>query len=248
MSRHTAQGDWKRLTGNEIRDKQIGIVGLGRIGKAVVERAVPFGMKCCAYDVFWDEKFANKHGVVRCESLDELFRTSDVVSLHCFLDESTEDLINTQTISKMKDGVIIINCARGEIVNSADMAVALGSGKVGGYGTDVLDQEPPPADHVLLSAPNTIITSHIGSRTYESVQRQAEMATQNLIRFVNGEPPLAQANELKGSTEEVNKTTSNPDVESFYVVPGEDHFRLVEAAYRHRGYTAVEAQAAARFL
>ena len=96
----------------------------------------------------------------------------------------------------MKDGVVIINCARGEIVNTGDIVAALEDGKVGGYGADVLDVEPPPADHPLFSTPNTAITTHIGSRTYESVVRQATKATQNLINFVNGEPPVAQANVL----------------------------------------------------
>jgi D-3-phosphoglycerate dehydrogenase len=96
----------------------------------------------------------------------------------------------------MKDSVVIINCARGEVVNTGDIAAALHSGKVGGYGADVLEVEPPPADHPLFSTPNTAITTHIGSRTYESVVRQATKATQNLINFVNGEEPLAQANVL----------------------------------------------------
>ncbi len=136
---------------------------------------------------------------------------------------------------------MIINCARGELVNSDDMAAALASGKVAGYGSDVLDKEPPPRDHVLLSAPNTIITSHVGSRTFESVQRQATMATQNLINFTQGIPPLAQANELPGQT-----FSSTPD-EVFFVVDPADHNRLVVAAYLHRGFTAAESAAAARF-
>ncbi len=194
----TRAGEWKRLTGNEIMGKRLGIIGMGRIGKAVIERAAAFGMECCAYDVFWDEEFAARHNVSRCDSMDELFSTCDIVSLHCFLDESTENLINKHSIAKMKDRVIIINCARGEIVDPQDIAAALNSGKVGGYGADVLDVEPPPADHILFTTPNTIITSHVASRTYESVQRQATMATQNLINFVEGKPPLAQANELPG--------------------------------------------------
>jgi D-3-phosphoglycerate dehydrogenase len=128
--------------------------------------------------------------------VNELFATSDIISLNCFLDDNTTNLINAQSISRMKDGVVIINCARGEIVNTDDIADALQSGKVGGYGADVLEVEPPPADHPLFSTPNTAITTHIGSRTYESVVRQATKATQNLINFVNGEPALAQANEL----------------------------------------------------
>jgi len=193
---HTIKGEWQRPTGNEIMGKRLGIVGMGRIGKAVIERANAFGMECRAYDVYWDDEFANAHSVDRCEDVGQLFATSDVISLNCFLDESTTNLVNAQSISEMKDGVVIINCARGEVVNTGDVADALRSGKVGGYGADVLEVEPPPADHPLFSTPNTAITTHIGSRTYESVVRQATKATQNLINFVNGDEPLAQANVL----------------------------------------------------
>jgi D-3-phosphoglycerate dehydrogenase len=94
----------------------------------------------------------------------------------------------------MKPGVIVINCARGEIVNTADMAAALKGGHVRGYGTDVLDAEPPPADHPLTKLPNCLVTPHVGSRTHESVQRQAMAAVTNLIRAMHGEQPLAQVN------------------------------------------------------
>jgi D-3-phosphoglycerate dehydrogenase len=90
--------------------------------------------------------------------------------------------------------VIVINCARGEIVNTADMAAALKSGHVRGSGTDVLDAEPPPADHPLTKLPNCLVTPHVGSRTHESVQRQAMAAVTNLIRAMRGEQPLAQVN------------------------------------------------------
>jgi len=193
---HTIKGEWQRPTGNEIMGKRLGIVGMGRIGKAVIERANAFGMECQAYDIYWDDEFANAHPVDTCEDVGQLFATSDVISLNCFLDESTTNLVNAQSISGMKDGVIIINCARGEVVNTGEIADALRSGKVGGYGADVLEVEPPPPDHPLFSTPNTAITTHIGSRTYESVVRQATKATQNLINFVNGEPALAQANVL----------------------------------------------------
>ena len=198
VATYARKGDWKRLTGHEILGKRLGIIGMGRIGKAIIERARAFGMECCAYDVYWDKDFAAEYEVERCETMVDLFASCDVISVNCFLDESTDNLINKASISSMKEGVIIINCARGEIVNTVDVAEALHSGKVGGYGADVLEIEPPPADHVLFSAPNTVITSHIGSRTYESVQRQAMMATQNLINYVEGKPPLAQANVLAG--------------------------------------------------
>jgi D-3-phosphoglycerate dehydrogenase len=95
-------------------------------------------------------------------------------------------MICRKTLATMRNGVIILNCARGEVVETAAMVEALASGKVGGYGADVLDCEPPPTDHPLLSAPNCIITPHIGSRTYESVPRQAMMSLTNLINALSG--------------------------------------------------------------
>ena len=191
---YTAKGEWKRPTGNEIWGKTLGIVGLGRIGKEVATRARAFGMEVQAYDIYWDEEFAAKHGVKKSATPAELLASSDVISLHCFLDDKTRGLINADSIETMKDGVVILNCARGEVVDTDALVAALHSGKVGGYGADVLDQEPPPADHPLFGTPNTAITTHIGSRTYESVVRQATKATQNLVNYVNGVPPVAQAN------------------------------------------------------
>lgn len=196
LATHTRAGEWTRLTGHEIMGSTIGIIGLGRIGKEVATRAKAFGLEVIAYDIYWDEAFANEHGVKRAETIDDIYAAANFVSLHTFLSKETEGMINKDSIAKMKDDVVILNCARGELVVGDDMVEALKSGKVGGYGTDVLDQEPPPADHPLLTAPNCIVTPHIGSRTYESVQRQAGMATQNLINFLNGEAPLAQANKV----------------------------------------------------
>ena len=187
-------GGWKRQTGHELLDKTIGIVGMGRIGKEVALRAKAFGMRPIGYDVFWDEAFAAQQGIARAASLDDLFAAADYVSLHSNLTPETRDLVRAETIAKMKRGVIVINCARGEIVNTADMAAALESGRVRGYGTDVLDAEPPPADHPLTHLANCIVTPHVGSRTCESVQRQALAAVENLVRAMHGEKPLAQVN------------------------------------------------------
>lgn len=194
---HTRAGEWKRLTGHEIMGKTIGVVGLGRIGKEVVVRAKAFGMQVIGYDVWWDGDFTKAHEVERAESVEELFSKSDVISLHTNLTEETRDMVREETIAGMKDGVIILNCSRGEVVKTDDLVAALESGKLGGYGADVLDQEPPPADHPLLTAPNCLITPHIGSRTYESVQRQAMMAATNLLHLLKGEKPLAQVNEVE---------------------------------------------------
>ena len=185
---------WKKPVGHEILGSTMGIIGLGRIGKEVATRAKAFGMSVIAYDPYFDEAFAAEHGVKRCASMDEVLLEANVVSLHCFLDENTRGMINKEKIAEMKDGVIVLNCARGELVETDDIRDALVSGKVGGYGADVLDEEPPRAGHPLFTAPNCVITSHIASRTYESVERQAMRATNNLINYLKGDPDFIQAN------------------------------------------------------
>lgn len=191
---YTRSGEWKRLTGHEIMGKTIGIVGLGRIGREVAIRAKAFGMPIVGYDIYWPLEFAEEYRVTRLESIGEVFAAADILSLHTNLTPETRSMVNADSISKMREGVVILNCARGELVDSDAIAAALESGKVGGYGTDVLEIEPPPADHVLLSAKNCIVTPHIGSRTHESVQRQAGMATRNLLNYFSGKPAEAQAN------------------------------------------------------
>jgi D-3-phosphoglycerate dehydrogenase len=191
----TASGGWKRMTGHEIYGKTIGIIGLGRIGREVAIRAKAFGMKCIGYDLYWPDEFAAEHQIERMNGVTQLLRESDVISLHTNLTPETRDMICNASINNMKDGAILINCGRGELAVTTDIAAALETGKLGGYGADVLDQEPPPADHPLLGAKNCIITPHVGSRTYESVQRQAGMATQNLVNLLKGQKALAQVND-----------------------------------------------------
>ena len=193
----TAAGGWKRMTGHEIMGKTIGIIGLGRIGREVAIRANAFGMKCIGYGLYWPEDFAKEHNIERADGVTQLLRASDIVSLHTNLTEETRGMICEATIKNMKNGATLINCGRGELANTSDIAAALESGKLGGYGADVLDQEPPAADHPLLGAKNCIITPHVGSRTFESVQRQAGMATQNLVNLLKGEKALAQVNDVE---------------------------------------------------
>ena len=190
------KGEWKRITGHEVMGKTMGIIGLGRIGKEVAIRARAFAMPVIAYDPYFDDAFAKENDVKRCDSMDEVLHSADVISLHCFLDENTREMINAESIAEMRDGAIVLNCARGELVKTDDIVAALESGKLGGYGTDVLDVEPPPADHPILSAPNCVVSSHIGSRTFESVERQAMRATHNLINFLEGDPDFIQANKF----------------------------------------------------
>ncbi len=190
----THSGQWKRVTGNEIAGKTIGIIGLGRIGREVATRAQAFGMTVIGNDSYWPTDFAECHGIRRFDAVEELLGASDIISLHTNLTPETHHLLNPTRLALLKRGSLVINCGRGELVETAAMVEALRSGQVGGYGTDVLDEEPPPADHPLLSAPNCLITPHIASRTHESVIRQATMSTGNLLRLLRGHPPLAQVN------------------------------------------------------
>lgn len=189
-------GKWKRLTGHELMSKTIGIAGLGRIGKEVAVRARAFGMNVLGYDVYWDADFARAHGVERVDDVDDLIRRSDIVSLHMNLTPETKNFINTERLKLFKKNAVLLNCARGELVDSSALAAALGEGQIAGYGADVLDEEPPRPDHPLLKCRGAVITPHIGSRTYESVVRQATMAAQNMINILEGQPALAQANKL----------------------------------------------------
>ncbi|MDR0441443.1 MAG: phosphoglycerate dehydrogenase [Candidatus Accumulibacter sp.] len=192
----TRAGRWTRHTGHEIAGKTLGIVGMGRIGKEMAIRARAFGMIPVGYDTYWDADFATAHKVRRFEKLDELLAASDVVSLHTNLTQETREMIDANALGKFKPGALLINCGRGELVATTDVVVALRDGRLGGYGTDVLEVEPPPPDHPLLSAPRCVVTPHIGSRTHESVQRQAGMALENLLLFLDGKAPLAQANKF----------------------------------------------------
>ena len=191
---HVAQGRWTRITGTELCGKTLGIVGLGRIGKEVAVRAKAFGMGVLGFDVYWEDNFANKHGICRAEKLEDLLRNADIATLHTNLTPETRHLINSGNIGLLKPGVVIVNCARGELVELEAIVGALKSKAILAYAADVLDQEPPPPGYPLLGLPNVVLTPHIGSRTFESVQRQATCAVENLTRFLSGKPPIAQAN------------------------------------------------------
>ncbi|HYF36762.1 MAG TPA: phosphoglycerate dehydrogenase [Prosthecobacter sp.] len=189
-------GQWKRVTGNEIWNKKIGIVGLGRIGQEVAKRAIAFGMEVHGMDIYWPEQFATASNVTRHDSIESLIAGVDVLSLHANLSDSTRHLVNSSRIALAKKGLLVVNTSRAELVHMPDMIAALDAGKIGGYATDVLDEEPPPADHPLLHHPRALITPHIGSRTYESVPRQAMRATLNLVNFLKGEKDVIQANQF----------------------------------------------------
>lgn len=169
---------WKRPI-HEISGKTLGLIGHGRIGKRVEEIARAFGMKTVVY--------AKTSGEGRV-SLDEVLKNSHIISIHCPQTEETRGLINRETISKMRDGVYIINTARGGIINEEDLAAALKSGKVAGFGADVLSKEPPNADNPLITSPNTIITPHIAWASHDARKRLMDIVAGNLLSFLSGRP------------------------------------------------------------
>ncbi len=170
----------------ELAGKTLGVIGFGRIGQRTAEIAMAFGMNILAYDEYQNKALESDR--CRYVSLDELLANSDAISLHCPLFPSTEGIINKDTISKMKDGVMIINTSRGPLIVEADLRDALNSGKVAGAAVDVVSTEPIKMDNPLLQAKNMIITPHIAWAPKESRKRLMDIAVENLQAFVNGSP------------------------------------------------------------
>ena len=183
----TRAGQWKRITGHELWRKRIGVVGLGRIGQEMIRRCRGFDMEVHAFGNYWPEEFCEEHQVVRHASLESLLAGVDIVSLHTMLSASSRHLMDAARLALMPRGALLLNTSRGELVDSEAVLAALESGQLGGYAADVMEHEPPSPDHPLLRHPQAMITPHIGSRTYESVPRQALRATQNLINFFEGD-------------------------------------------------------------
>lgn len=189
-------GGWKRITGSELAGKTVVILGMGRIGKEVAKRAKAFDMIVRGFDLHWDEGFAQACNVSRCMTIEESVKDADFVSLHMGLDDTNRGFISKTLIASMKKGAVIINTARGGLVNEEDVAAACKSGQLGGYAADVLDHEPPTPGHVFNDIDNILITPHIGSRTFESVERQAMRATMNIVNYLNGDSDFIQANKF----------------------------------------------------
>lgn len=169
---------------HELSGKTFGIVGLGNIGMAVSRVARAFGMKVKAYTSKRIEELPD--GVSKA-GLDELFETSDVVSLHCPLTESTRHLVNADRLAQMKPSAILINTGRGPLVDEKALAEALDSGRIHAAGLDVLSSEPPAADNPLLTARNCFITPHLGWATKEARERLLRIAADNLRGFITGD-------------------------------------------------------------
>jgi D-3-phosphoglycerate dehydrogenase len=174
-------GKWlkKELKRTELMGKTLGLVGAGNIGTELARRAIAFGMRVIAYD-----PLLKSHECVDLVSMDVLLEQSDFVSLHVPLTDETRGMINRETIGRMKDGVVIVNTARGKCVNEEDLVEALSSGKVRVYATDVWYSDPPDPSCPLLGGPNVIMTPHLGASTKENMLRIGDVVVRILEDFV----------------------------------------------------------------
>ncbi len=184
----TTAGQWKGFMGMELRDKTLGVVGLGRIGKEVSVRALAFGMKVIAHDPFPDAVFAAAHRI-RFVPLDELLASADVVSLHAGLEHADRPLLGAAEIGSMKRGAILVNTGRGHLVDEEALARALSAGALAGAGLDVFQREPPVGSP-LLGLDNVVLAPHMAGDTRDSRRRMGEITVENVLRVKRGEPPL----------------------------------------------------------
>ena len=187
------KGDWENCADwcywnyplIELEGKTMGIIGFGRIGQAEGRIAKAFGMNVVAYDIYQND---SGHSIAEYVALDELLSRADVVTLHCNLTPENEHLINKTNIAKMKDGVILINNSRGQLIDEQDVADALNSGKIAAAGLDVVYTEPIKGDSPLLKAKNCIITPHISWAPKESRQRILQTTMENIRAFIADAP------------------------------------------------------------
>lgn len=185
------RGDWSRSPDfcfwytrqTELVGKTLGIIGFGRIGQAVGKIAQAFGMQVLAYSRSITESGKE---IAEYVSLDELLCRSDVISLHCPLFPKTEKIINADTIAKMKDGVVLLNTARGGLIDEDALALALGTGKISGFAADVVSAEPISPLNPLLTAPNCILTPHMAWAPVESRQRIIDFTLSSIRGFLDG--------------------------------------------------------------
>ena len=184
-------GEWKRapFTGYELKGKTVGVIGLGKVGGRVALRCKAFEAEVIACDPYIAEKRAEDFGV-KLVSLEDIVRFADIITVHTPLNEETRDLVGAEHFSGMKDGVIIVNCARGGIINEEAMLAALESGKVAGAAFDVWSEEPPRTETLkkLIAHPRMIVTPHLGANTFEAQKNVAIDVSREIVNYLDGRP------------------------------------------------------------
>jgi D-3-phosphoglycerate dehydrogenase len=184
LDRKTREGQWIRSTGVELYKKTIGILGLGAVGKAVARRAQGFSMRVLAYDPFIDKQYAAENKI-EVSGFEELIKNADVICLHLPLTESTRYIISGEVMNRMKRGTILINTARGGLIDEQAAYERLKSGRLGGLGLDAYEEEPPKPS-ALFELDNVVLTPHTASHTAEAAAAMAAMSVQNLIDVLSG--------------------------------------------------------------
>ncbi len=192
--RSVKEGKWekKRFEGRELFGKTLGLLGSGRIGAEVTRRAQAFGMRVIAYDPYLSLPTAEGLGI-RLVGKDLLFREADIVSVHAALTPETKGMVGPAELSSMKRAAVLVNCARGEIVQEAALADALRSGTIAGAAVDVFEKEPPVGSP-LLSAPNIVFTPHLGASTHEGQARAGAIIAEQVLTVLDGKRPDFLAN------------------------------------------------------
>lgn len=192
-------GNWLRIARPRVMDRTLGLIGLGRIGQAVATRAIGLGMKVVACEPYPDMDFVHKWGIDLLE-LDDLFARSDYVSLHNPLSEQSYKMMNTQAFSKMKRGAVLINTARGALVNEDDLVAALEAGQLSAAGLDVFDVEPLPLSSPLVKMSNVLLSGHVAGLDIESQRDTLTMAAETILSLKSGDWPQICIQNLKGTS------------------------------------------------
>lgn len=189
-------GSWDVLAHagiRRLRGQTAGLIGFGKIARAVAAKVQALGMRVLAFDPFLDPEMIARHGATAA-ALDRLLAEADVASVHVPLTPETRGLIGERELARMKPTAFLINTARGGIVDETALAAALEAGRLAGAALDVLGQEPPPADHPLRRAPNVILTPHMAFYSREAVVEQQTKAAEEVARALRGEPPRSPVN------------------------------------------------------
>lgn len=184
MSMLAGKWDRKQFQGVELAGKTLGVLGLGRIGSEVAKRAQAFGMRVIGYDPFLPDGRARALGVELATDLDHLYQAADFITVHMPVTELTRGMFNAQAFAKMKPGVRLVNCARGEIIVEADLLAALDNGTVAAAALDVFAQEPLPADHPFRKHPGLLLTPHLGASTVEAQDKCGIEVAEVIISYL----------------------------------------------------------------
>jgi phosphoglycerate dehydrogenase-like enzyme len=192
LAAEMAAGEWPPAMGGTLAGRTLGILGLGRHGRPVARIAAAFGMLVLAWDRDRGREYDDEEPVAERLPLDDLLERSDVVSVHLRLSPSSTGLLDRDRLARMRPGAVLVNTARGAILDEQALLEALGSGRLAGAGLDVFATEPLPEDHPLRTAPNVVLTPHIGWKVEEVFTEWAEIAAEQLAAWLDGRLPAAE--------------------------------------------------------